>query len=84
MEISEIPEQYHEKIILNLIWFYRMIHGFWLKKSKLVDYSLGISSLTERHYLFCYFLSNQKKIFFSFCVANIVWILIAGIHCGQE
>lgn len=41
MEISEIPQQYHEKLILNLIWFYNMIHGFWLKKSKLVDCSLG-------------------------------------------
>lgn len=63
MEISEIPQQYHEKLILNLIWFYRVIHGFWLKKSKLVDYSLGISSLTKRRYLFCYFLSNQRKSF---------------------
>lgn len=43
MEISEIPQQYHEKLILNFIRFYRVIHDFWLKKSKLVDYGLGIS-----------------------------------------
>lgn len=66
MEISEIPQQYHEKLILNLIWFYRMIHGFWLKESKLVDYNLGISSLAKRCYLFCYILSNQKEALFFF------------------
>lgn len=64
MEISEIPQQCHEKLILNLIWFYRMIHVFWIKKSKLVDYSLGISSLKETHYLFCYFLPNKSKSIF--------------------
>lgn len=88
MEISEIPQQYHEKLILNLIWFYRMIHGFWLKESKLVDYNLGISSLAKRCYLFCYILSNQKEALFFFLfflwVANMLWILMVDIPCRQS
>lgn len=86
MEISEIPQQYHEKLILNLIWFYRMIHGFWLKESKLVDYNLGISSLAKRCYLFCYILSNQKEAlyFFFFMSTNTLWILMVDIPCRQN